>query len=667
MASGTYDSIRRVIRLAALAAVFVLRASSVEANWAPNGIPIGGAQARVQGRSVIPDGSGGWYIAWADEQTLNSTRQDMRLQHLAPSGAPVPGWPLAGIVVSGGPRSEFYPGVALDGQGGVLVSWQDGRNTSWDVYVQRYSSDGVVSPGWAPGGVRATSDPHQQQEPRIASDALGGAFLVWSDDRTSSVDGRERCYGQHITAWGVIASGWPTDGREISSEDTSDQRIIADGQSGCYFVWTDYRRGGGLPSGFDVYGQHLLPDGSIAPGWQVDGNLIFQGRGALHLLPDAVGGLYAASSEFTVQSGTVPARYWLARFDPNGVPAAGWTLGGVPLQSTLTSRSDLHCSADSLGGVFASWDDGNSQGGDIYATRALPDGTTAAGWGPNGIAVSDPASPQEYTSDVGPDGMGGAYFAWEKHFNGYAHAYVQHLGPYGAIALGWPLGGVPASAGTSTVPQVGPSISPDGFGNALVYWFELPLMAQFFVTNGIVATSLSLASTDIRSDRVTLIWQGTGAGQITAHVDRRTENEDWQRIGSPDRDADDRLRFVDDGVAAGIRYAYRLGYPEAGGEQFTKETWIDVPSADVFALEGLRPNPAVGALNVSFSLPMEGSATMELLDLAGRRVIDREVGQLGRGRHVLRLDASGHTAPGVYWVRLRQGAQQALTRAVVMR
>ena len=192
-------------------------------------------------------------------------------------------------------------------------------------------------------------------------------------------------------------------------------------------------------------------------------------------------------------------------------------------------------------------------------------------------------------------------------------------------------------------------------------------MAQFFVTNGIVAANLSLASTDVHSDRVTLVWQGTGAGQLSANVYRRAENESWQRIGSPERDADDRLRYVDDGVSPGTRYAYRLGYTEAGVEQFTAEKWVDVPSADVFALEGLRPNPAVGALNVSFSLPKEGPATMELLDLAGRRVIDREVGHLGRGRHVFRLDSGSRMAPGVYWLRLRQGAQQALTRAVVMR
>ena len=652
--------------MTALPILAFLRGVEAKAGWLPGGVPIGGPQARATGSKAIPDGASGWYIAWADYQ-INNSFSDMRLQHLASTGDPVAGWPLAGIIVSGGPEDEFYADLALDPQGGVLVSWQDGRDGSWDVYAQRYSYGGIISPGWTAGGVRATGDPHQQQEPQIASDGSGGAYIFWADDRISPADGKDRVFGQHITGAGAIANGWPADGLQLCSFWSGGPHPMPDGSGGCFVVWGDARRGGALPDGIDGYGQHLLSDGSVAPGWQVNGNLLAQGRSLAGFVPDRAGGFYVPSAEFTIQSGTVPARYWLTRFAAGGVPAAGWTLQGVPLQSTPTFREEFRCSADSLGGFYASWDDGNAQGGDVYATHILSDGSRAPGWGADGIPVSDPASPDEYRSDVGPDGMGGAYFTWEKHFNGYAHTYVQHFGPYGTISPGWPLGGVPASASTGTTPQVTPRVSYDGIGSVLVYWYERAAMAQRFVTDGIVATNLSLASTDIRSDRVTLVWQGAGAGQLSANVYRRVESEGWQRIGSAERDADDRLRFVDDGVTAGTRYTYRLGYMDGGTEQFTEETWIDIPSADVFALDGLRPNPAVGALNVSFSLPREGPATMELLDLAGRRVIDREVGQLGRGRHVFRLDSGARMAPGVYWLRLRQGVQQALTRAVVIR
>ena len=434
---------------------------------------------------------------------------------------------------------------------------------------------------------------------------------------------------------------------------------------GCLVLWGDARRGAVAAdaSDLDVYAQHLLADGSIAAGWQTNGNLVFQGRAIRGLVPDGAGGFYAASAQFSAQSYEV--RYWVSRFAPNGVPAQGWSPQGVPLQTTLHVRDDLRCSADFVGGFLASWDDGDAQGGDIYGTRVLPNGSIAPGWLPNGTPVSDPTDPTEYTSEVGPDGMGGAFFAWEKHSEVNTKSYVQHFDSQGVMLPGWPLGGMPVSNGVDT--QAGPHVVYDGFNSVLVYWFEFAIYAQRFVSGGIVATNLAFASSDVRSDRVTLIWQGTGASDLSATVYRRTENEGWQRIGSTDREAPDRLRYEDASVVAGTRYAYRLGYVEGGTEQFTAETWIDVPSADVFALEGLRPNPAVGALDVSFSLPREGAATMELLDLAGRRVLDHEVGQLGRGRHVFRLDSGAHMAPGVYWLRLRQGAEQALTRAVVMR
>jgi len=642
----------------------LLEGPSAHAMWPPSGIAVGGTKARAGFASGIPDGAGGWYVAW-DDRHINPSSPDIRLQHISATGDPVAGWPTSAIIVSGLPTDELSPQVAPDGNGGVLVTWQDARNGSWDVYVQRYSFGGAIMPGWPAGGALATGAFAQQQNPSVATDGAGGAYLVWRDGRTIDIDGHDRCYAQHVTATGSIAAGWPADGLEVSPYNTSDQRIMSDGGLGCFVISTDSRGGGTIPDGIDVYGQHLLANGLIASPWQVNGNLVAHGRGAEALLPDGVGGLYATAYETTPLTSPEDARYWVYRYDANGVPSTGWTSNGVPLQATASLRNELSSAADSLGGVLVSWDDGNSSGGDVYANRVLPNGAIAPGWGPNGIPISDPNNPDEDVSSVGPDGTGGAYFAWEKVISGISRAYAQHFGPHGTIFPGWPASGLPT--GTNTIVQNTPKVVHDGFGNALVIWHEKAEMAQLFVMNGIVATDLALVSSDARADRVALVWQGQHAGDLTATVDRHRENEPWQSIGVATRDADDRLRYEDRDVTPGERYAYRLGYTEGGSAQFTAETWVDVPSGAVFALEGLRPNPAVDAIRVTFSLPTASSATIDLLDLAGRRVIDREVGGLGVGRHVLRLDSGERIAPGVYWLRLRQGTQQALARAVVMR
>ena len=57
---------------------------------------------------------------------------------------------------------------------------------------------------------------------------------------------------------------------------------------------------------------------------------------------------------------------------------------------------------------------------------------------------------------------------------------------------------------------------------------------------------------------------------------------------------------------------------------------------------------------------------LELLDLSGRRLLAREVGSLGAGRHTMNLAEGRGVAPGVYWVRLAQGANARGTRVVVI-
>lgn len=72
----------------------------------------------------------------------------------------------------------------------------------------------------------------------------------------------------------------------------------------------------------------------------------------------------------------------------------------------------------------------------------------------------------------------------------------------------------------------------------------------------------------------------------------------------------------------------------------------------LLSLSGAWPNPASRDLDVVFTLPDAARATLELLDLGGRRVAAREVGSLGAGHHVFPLGAGLTLRAGVYLVRL---------------
>jgi len=71
-----------------------------------------------------------------------------------------------------------------------------------------------------------------------------------------------------------------------------------------------------------------------------------------------------------------------------------------------------------------------------------------------------------------------------------------------------------------------------------------------------------------------------------------------------------------------------------------------------FTLRRVAPNPARANLTVSFDLPSPGAATLELIDLAGRRVTAQSFEALPAGSHQRTLQIPNGAAPGVYFVRL---------------
>ena len=83
-----------------------------------------------------------------------------------------------------------------------------------------------------------------------------------------------------------------------------------------------------------------------------------------------------------------------------------------------------------------------------------------------------------------------------------------------------------------------------------------------------------------------------------------------------------------------------------------------------FAIHGMRPTPSRGAFHVDLSLPDAGPARIELMDIAGRRVVTRDLGALGPGRHRVRLDAG--LRAGVYLVRVIHGGLARTAKAVVL-
>ena len=106
--------------------------------------------------------------------------------------------------------------------------------------------------------------------------------------------------------------------------------------------------------------------------------------------------------------------------------------------------------------------------------------------------------------------------------------------------------------------------------------------------------------------------------------------------------------------------------PASPDAQTQSTTAVDGAFPTRLVLAGARPNPAHGVLRIAFALPSTEPATLELIDVAGRRIARRDVGALGPGEHELGL-GSPHLKAGLYFVRLTQAGEVLNARVVLMR
>jgi hypothetical protein len=183
--------------------------------------------------------------------------------------------------------------------------------------------------------------------------------------------------------------------------------------------------------------------------------------------------------------------------------------------------------------------------------------------------------------------------------------------------------------------------------------------------NGPVPALASIMSAQGLADRVRLLWQGPP--YLAATLYRRVATGEWALVAPVVADASGRITYEDRDVVAGESYSYRLGANVGAGEVFFGDVTVRTPTGASFALAGASPNPAHGAWSVAFSLPGTEPARLEVIDLAGRIVAQREVGRFGGGSHVLALPETRSVAAGVYFLRLSRGGVTKLAKVCAIR
>ncbi len=359
--------------------------------WEENGTSVCIHEASQSNPTIVSDLNGGAIIVWGD--TRNGS-QDSYAQRINADGNIL--WEESGVSVCEEPNLQDDFTAISDGQGGVIVVWEDWRAGNQDIYAQKLSAEGTIS--WEQNGIAVFKGEGDQYDPAIISDGKGGAFIVWWDISTPDWN----IFAQRIDSKGNEA--WDSPIAICSAQGNQGApAIVTDGMGGLFCVWADYRNDPNFFTTAQLYAQHLTADGRTL--WDKNGipiseitanqqqhNCISDGKGGFIVVwwddRDIFPDIYAQHINVDGEM------LW----DKDGIPIC--TEGGVQQIPKLVS--------DGAGGAIAYWVDfrediGNTTEDAIYAQRIGSDGNVL--WQENGVPVctaeKEQITPQAISVDTG--------------------------------------------------------------------------------------------------------------------------------------------------------------------------------------------------------------------------------------------------------------------------
>ena len=216
-----------------------LNASGVRL-WNANGVAVCATVGNQTGAVLSPDGSGGAFIAWADDR---SDTLDVYAQRISNAGTRL--WSANGVPVCTAQGNQFSVVVITAADAEAIVAWQDMRSGNSDVYAQRIGATG--SRLWALDGVGVAVAPESEVSPGLVPVA-GGATIAWQEVQRS---GDTDLYAQQISPSGNLDAAGAT-AICTAPHDQGPPRLVPDGLGGAILAWQDHR-----DPDYDIFAQKM--------------------------------------------------------------------------------------------------------------------------------------------------------------------------------------------------------------------------------------------------------------------------------------------------------------------------------------------------------------------------------------------------------------------------
>jgi len=626
--------LRRMLPLLLGLATF---AAPANAAWTRNGVAATAATGDQRFPVAVTDGAGGAYVGWRDPGA-----GAFLVTHIDAAGDILMPWSPDGLLVAANANADSIV-FASDSAGGALACAIGASHVS----VFHIHADTTVVVSGVGFGCFMSFQAASADEP--------GALLI---SILESICGN-RTFFETLR----VGSAGTVDWRH------SEARSVFDFSTLCRTVALapDFTRGAYVAARGDSGAQVLLhvtrfdSTGQVAVGWTAVGRALVPGSFSVSkpiLVADRTHGVVCLWIESSNAGDRILAD-WIGGDGIAGPP--------IPMTDDVSHHRLCLAVSDDAGGVFIVWQDAPLAGGAATLHGLHVDATGAIDAGPAALV---PSTKDQALSSLTRDGTGGFYATWTEdgQDNTTPRVNISRFDASLTRTPSWPPGGLLVCDAPGGQDQVCLVVSG---GDLLAAWRDLrglsaapPTGADVYVAkvtpDGVVGTLCSLAGVQAEPRRVRIRWQ-SDAGPPVALVLRSADGMGWSERAEVLHDGTGFYDFVDDSVAPGSRWAYRL--VTRAGDEMATAVWVDVPWEPALALAGF----IAGADHPTIALVLAGSepARLEVFDVLGRRLASVDLAAPAPGGRQVRLPEN--VAPGLYILRLTQSETSTTGRGVLLR
>jgi len=391
--------------------------------------------------------------------------------------------------------TQLRPDITIEENGNFIIAWEDKRNGDWDIYAQRYLSDGTtVGDNFK---INDDTPNTNQRNTSITTDLAGNFTVCWGDDRNEYQDIYAQRFDYNATPLGI---------NFLVNIDTiisyhNESKISTDEAGNFIIIWEDHRLGWNG----DIFAQSYLNDGTaVGENYKVNDDV-----GSANQIGPSI----AKDNDDNFIIAWADSRNYYSDIYVQRFSSDGFTLGSNILVNDETQAYAIYygpsISADAAGNFVVAWDDYRYEyWGEIYAQRFSSDGFAL---GPN-FKVNNLGAWVVYGATVACKKNGDFIIVWgDTEDGGKYPLYSRHLNEWKSLkddfltenkgsepdiwaqqylSDGTPLGtNFKVNDDVGNTDQTSPAIAIDSSGNFIIAWQDnrngdWDIYAQRYLSDG---------------------------------------------------------------------------------------------------------------------------------------------------------------------------------------